>query len=191
MIVPYYIANIFKQVQRLEPLKNLLLLRHAKSSWANPDLIDFDRGLNDRGNRAAQAMAVHLLQEMPLPDMIICSSAQRTRETLAYLLKSYAHPIDVEVTRDLYMASDLTMMEKIKQVSPEVETLMVLAHNPGMEELAMMLCSTAQSALSQEMYMKYPTAACAHFIFEVACWSEIKRATGTLQAFVRPKDILV
>ncbi|NVJ90772.1 MAG: histidine phosphatase family protein [Methylocystaceae bacterium] len=166
-------------------------MRHAKSSWANPDLIDFDRGLNDRGNRAAQAMAVHLLQEMPLPDMIICSSAQRTRETLAYLLKSYAHPIDVEVTRDLYMASDLTMMEKIKQVSPEVETLMVLAHNPGMEELAMMLCSTAQSALSQEMYMKYPTAACAHFIFEVACWSEIKRATGTLQAFVRPKDILV
>ena len=71
-------------------MKNLLLMRHAKSSWANPDLIDFDRGLNDSGNRAAQAMATHLSQEMPLPDMIICSSAQRTRETLAFCLKTYA-----------------------------------------------------------------------------------------------------
>ncbi|MDV7340558.1 histidine phosphatase family protein [Terasakiella sp. A23] len=170
-------------------MKNLLLLRHAKSSWANPELIDFDRPLNGRGNQAAEKMAVYLSENVNLPDCIFCSTAQRTRETLGYLLKVYPHPIRVELTRDLYMASHVTMMGLVQAVEADVETLMLIAHNPGIEDFAAALSKPAESEAMQDMLYKYPTAACAHLQFDVKDWADVSIRSGELKGFVKPRDL--
>ncbi len=170
-------------------MKNLLLLRHAKSSWSNPGLADFNRPLNGRGNQAAEKMAAYLSATLTLPDYILCSTAQRTRETLSYMLRCYAHPIRVELTRDLYMASHVTMMGLVQSMDTEVETLMLIAHNPGMEDFAAALCTPAESEAMADMLYKYPTAACAHLRFDVDDWSDVGIRSGDLTAFVKPRDL--
>jgi len=170
-------------------MKNLLLLRHAKSSWTHPGLMDFERPLNNRGILAADKMATHLSANMPLPDQIICSSAQRTRETLSAFLKVYAHEMTIEMSRDLYMAPPSVMIGLIQAVPTEVETLMLISHNPGMEELALTLSKPIHSDAMEDMLFKYPTAACAHLSFEGQDWMDVRVKSATLEAFIKPRDL--
>ncbi|NVK19155.1 MAG: histidine phosphatase family protein [Methylocystaceae bacterium] len=170
-------------------MKNLLLLRHAKSSWSNPGLLDFERPLNNRGQSAADQMALYLSKNLPLPDHVICSTAQRTRETLNALLKAYAHEMTIDLSRDLYMAPPSVMMGLIHAVPDQVETLILISHNPGMEELALSLSKPVHSPAMEDMLYKYPTAACAHLSFEGANWTDVRMKSASLEAFIKPRDI--
>lgn len=171
-------------------MKHLLLLRHAKSSWSNPGMSDFERPLNERGRKSAQVMASHLASSLPLPDRIYCSTAQRTRETLSSLLKVYAHPCAIDLRRDFYLASPSVMLQAIRSSDPVIETVMMIAHNPGTEELALSLSQNQGDDVFTSIIGKYPTAACAHISFDVESWEQVMEKSGTLKAFVRPRDLM-
>ena len=171
-------------------MKHLLLLRHAKSSWADMRVQDFERPLNDRGRKAAPAMAEYLSGHMPLPDYILCSTAKRTRETLGFVQAVYAHPLHVEMTRNIYEAPYLAILDMLHKIPADTECAMVIGHNPGMEDLSAALCGEGRRKAVDRFNIKYPTAACAHITFEDAQWAEIGRGKGFLQDFVRPKDVM-
>lgn len=167
-------------------MKHLLLFRHAKSSWANPALHDFDRPLNKRGRRASVAMANYLIMHMPVPEIVLCSTAQRARETLAPLLQRCDREMDISLCRDLYHADPDVILARIRRIK-EAEVVMVIGHNPGMEDCADLLCGSGERA---EMWEKFPTAACAHITFKKDNWSQVGPKGGHLQTFIRPRDVL-
>src|SRR5690349_17594098 len=118
-------------------MKTLLLLRHAKSAWSDPRLDDHDRPLNGRGERAAKAMADRIARKAPRPDLILCSTAMRTRQTLAPLLKRLdgpAPPISLE--NGLYLASDDALLVRLQAVADDVPTVLLIGHNDGIGQLA-------------------------------------------------------
>ena len=127
-------------------MKTLLLLRHAKSAWSDPRLDDHDRPLNGRGERAAKAMADHIARQGPRPDLILCSTAMRTRQTLAPLVKrlgSPAPPISLE--NGLYLASEEVLLAHIRAVADGVPTVLLIGHNDGIGQLAADLAASGPS----------------------------------------------
>lgn len=115
-------------------MKKLYLLRHAKSSWSNPALMDYDRPLNSRGIRQAKAMGKFFQENAFAIDAIFCSGAQRTRETLDLLLESYDYRGKIEYMDEIYAASVSTLKDLILQV--DLNSLLLIGHNPEIEALA-------------------------------------------------------
>jgi len=169
-------------------MKHLLLFRHAKSSWANMGLLDFDRPLNERGMRAAQHMANYLSKHLPLPDVILCSTAQRTRQTLSPLLQVYAHPVDIALKRSLYHASEDVLIDEIAKAGKS-DVLMLVGHNPGLEMCAYVLCGAGDENLRADLAIKFPTAACVHLTFDISDWADVKRTKGSLAHFIKPRAL--
>ena len=138
-------------------MKTLLLLRHAKSAWSDPRLDDHDRPLNGRGERAAKAMADHIARQGPRPDLILCSTAMRTRQTLAPLVKrlgSPAPPISLE--NGLYLASEEVLLAHIRAVADGVPTVLLIGHNDGIGQLAADLAASGPSEALAALREKYP-----------------------------------
>lgn len=118
----------------------LTLMRHAKSSWKNQHQSDHDRPLNERGNRDAPDMASRLVARNQIPDLIFCSSAQRTRDTTAHLLSVFGEPAPHVLFNDaLYLASPETLLATLHNLSEDITHAMIVAHNPGMEDLSSLL----------------------------------------------------
>ena len=118
----------------------LTLMRHAKSSWNNQQQKDHDRPLNGRGNRDAPDMAHRLVARNQIPDLILCSTAQRTRETTAHLLSVFGKPAPQVVFHEtLYLASPENMLSTLNDVPENILHAMIVAHNPGMEDLSALL----------------------------------------------------
>ncbi|MBS0234747.1 MAG: histidine phosphatase family protein [Proteobacteria bacterium] len=166
---------------------SLALLRHAKSSWDATDIDDFDRPLNDRGRTAAPLMGEALKEANFTPDLILCSPAQRTRETLALISPSVK---DVPVTFDdeLYLTSQETLYERLKATPLGVKRVLMIGHNPGMHGLALFLTGTGDAKSISRLEDKFPTAALAIFTFPQTTWRELVPASGHLEAFVTPRD---
>jgi len=164
----------------------LLLLRHAKSSWADPGIRDHDRPLNDRGRRAAAAMGEHLRAQSWQPDVVLCSSARRACETAALLdLPSSA---ELVVEHDLYLADPDIMLHRIRAVDDRAGTVLVIGHNPTMHELALDLVDDGDTDALRRMGEKYPTAALA--VFDVdEVWPALAPGTAHLAAFVTPREL--
>jgi phosphohistidine phosphatase len=117
--------------------KTILLLRHAKSAWSDPRLEDHERPLNRRGEQAAKAMADHIARREPRPELILCSTAMRTRQTLAPLVKlldAPAPPIALE--KGLYLASEDLLLAHLRSVADAVATVLLIGHNDGIWHLA-------------------------------------------------------
>jgi len=124
----------------LSGMKTLVLLRHAKSSWKDPYLSDHDRPLNKRGKRDAPLMAKRYNYSFPKPELVLCSSSTRTKETIAFFaLELGLQPDQIEIDRTLYHADAYTILEEVKKVDTSVQTVMVVGHNPGITILANML----------------------------------------------------
>ena len=111
-------------------VKIILLLRHAKSAWGQPGLEDHDRPLNKRGARAAESMAEHIIHNAPRPDLILCSTAVRTRQTLAPLVHRLTNPAPpIALEKGLYLASEHALLERLRAVSDEVRNRCPAAFN--------------------------------------------------------------
>jgi phosphohistidine phosphatase len=166
-------------------MKRLLLLRHAKSSWDDPALADHERPLAPRGHRAAESMAEYLRSSVPHPDLVLCSSALRTRETLDRMSKAFG---DAEVVVDdgLYGASDDLLLERLRGVAGRFETVAVIGHNPGVHDLAIALAGSGEGL--SRMRAKLPTGALAVLAFD-GPWGELAPGDARLEAFVTPKDL--
>jgi phosphohistidine phosphatase len=165
----------------------LALLRHAKSSWDNPGLDDFDRPLNDRGRQAAPVMGQILASLKFVPDVILCSPSCRTRETLAGVAFGSAAPA---ATFDdaLYLAGASDIATRIRKVTPANARVLVIGHNPGMHTLAARLATSGDAGLIARVKDKFPTAALAIYSFPQATWGQWEPETGHLEAFITPKD---
>ena len=116
-------------------MKTLLILRHAKSGWDDPDLPDHDRPLTERGKKDAKRIGQLLLERGLVPDQIISSTAKRARKTASKVAKACGYAGEVEMTNRLYLASPLQIIEVLREVGDECSTVLVVAHNPGLEEL--------------------------------------------------------
>lgn len=121
-------------------MKELLLIRHAKSDWADPSLKDFDRPLNERGKRDAPLMAQRLLDKKTGIDLFISSPAKRAKRTAEIFVKEFDRPKD-EITfyENLYLASPHVFFDVISKTSDQVNSIAVFSHNPGITDFANLL----------------------------------------------------
>ena len=167
----------------------LFLLRHAKSSWDSGAATDFDRPLNGRGRGAAPLIGTFMAEQGLVPQRILCSAAQRTRETLALVLPHFAADMTVSVTRRLYGADASGYLDAIRAFGEAAPAVMVIGHNPATEDLAMILSGTGNEAAMDAIRVKYPTAALAVIEFDTARWADIGPGAGRLAAFVPPRAL--
>lgn len=166
----------------------LALLRHAKSSWSHPELNDFARPLNARGEAAAPLIGRTLASVGLKPDVILCSSAERTRATLAGL--ATACPLGdapVSYEDELYLASPDVLLGRLQKLAPEVTSALLIGHNPGLEELAHMLVKTGDARSIIAMEHKFPTGALAVFTLPATKFADIGPEIGRLEHFITPR----
>jgi phosphohistidine phosphatase len=172
-------------------LKSLSIFRHAKSGWDAPVKRDFDRPINARGRRGAEIMGAMWRQSGWPLDWIIASPAVRVTETLDFFQPA-AGLADMEPhwERRVYLASAATLLDVLREAGAVGDHLMLVGHNPGLEDLAMMLvpfdgANPARVAIEE----KLPTASLVRITFDLADWSRLSEGSGTLDAFVRPRDL--
>ena len=171
-------------------MKTLALLRHAKSDWSDRGLGDFDRPLAPRGIEAAPRMGRAMRARGLVPDLVLCSSATRARETWDLVAAELKGTPSVQFRRGLYLASPQKLLEAVRCADSAAGTVLMIGHNPGMEFLAAALVGPgsdpeALKALSE----KYPTAALSVFTFDIAKWRDAGPDTGRLTQFTRPRDL--
>ena len=138
-------------------MKNLLLMRHAKSSWKDDSLPDHQRPLNKRGKHDAPRMGKHLQKQGVILDAILCSTALRARETVEGLLHEYTFEGEVEYFDDLYGADPETIISILNRLPDKVDTAMVVAHNPGLDYFLELVCDECgHMATACIAYVQYP-----------------------------------
>jgi phosphohistidine phosphatase len=167
-------------------VKRLLLLRHAKSSWDDPELADHDRPLAPRGRRAAKLIGEHLRRESVAPALVLCSSARRTRETLERIAPALGERVPVQIEGDLYAASEGRLLERLRTLEEGVESVLLIGHNPGVERLALDLAGGGDELAA--VRRKYPTGALATLEF-TGPWSDLGSGRAKLVSFVTPKQL--
>jgi phosphohistidine phosphatase len=171
-------------------VKVILLLRHAKSAWGQPGLDDHDRPLNKRGARAAEAMAEHIVHNAPRPDLILCSTAVRTRQTLAPLVHRLVDPTPpIALEKGLYLASEAALLVRLRAVPDDVRTVLLIGHNEGIGQLAGALAGSGDPAALERLYQKFPTGALATLVVAGGRWRDLAPGAAKLEAFVRPRDL--
>jgi phosphohistidine phosphatase len=170
-------------------MKILTLLRHAKSTWDDPVARDFDRPLNTRGRKAARTVGREMRAQGLEFDAVIASPAVRVIETLRDVGDGYGHALEPRHDQSLYLATPATLLEQIHDVDDRVERLLVVGHNPGLEQLAMLLSGSDETGMMSELELKYPTATVAEIRFEVDRWADLAAGKGTLVRFIRPRDL--
>jgi phosphohistidine phosphatase len=171
-------------------MATLLLLRHAKSSWDTMSLPDYDRPLAKRGRKAAPLIGAEIARLDLRPHLILCSGAARTRETLALILPALgAPPPEIVYDDAIYMATPTVLMGLLRKLPAGAgapKTVLVVGHNPGLEELAELLVGGGNDQAQELMAEKFPTGALAVFTFPTDTWSDIALGDGTLTRFITP-----
>ncbi|MET2827536.1 SixA phosphatase family protein [Mesorhizobium shangrilense] len=169
--------------------RQLLLLRHAKSSWDDPDLTDFDRPLSARGLKTAPLIGRELARRGWLPDMALVSPALRTRDTWRLVAAQFPAKVPTEFFRALYDASAGDILDLVRQVDNATATMLVVGHNPGLEEFARLLSGPGSKASAlQTLAEKFPTAAIARFVVK-GDWATLAPGSAELTHCLRPKDL--
>lgn len=164
-------------------MKHILMLRHAKSSWDDSSLDDFDRPLAKRGMKDAPRMGAFAKKSGYLPDHIFSSTAKRARETTSLFCKQSGLDNDIiEWTDDFYYGSAFDYLEAIQSSPEELGTVMLVGHNPKMEEVASLLCSDNNSYT-----VRMPTAALVCLEHPAVKWSQVKEGTARIKWMVIPK----
>lgn len=171
-------------------MKTLYLLRHAKSSWDEPELADHDRPLAPRGEDAAPRMGVYLRDHTPRPQVVLCSSAERARQTWLHIAPLLLPAPEVEIRRDIYDAGPRELLAAVHGLPDALWCGMIVGHNPALEDFADTLAGPESNTDAlKRMRKKYPTAALAEFAFDVDEWDGVAVGGGRLMAFTRPKDL--
>ena len=164
-------------------MKTLLILRHAKSSWNHPELSDYDRPLNGRGKRDAPRMGKHLRQEGLIPDRILTSSAKRARKTANKVAKTCGYTGKVKKLDAFYDTVPGVYFETLQALPNKYQRVMVVGHNPTMEQLVSHLTSQIE---------RMPTAALAHIELPIERWEALNLYTkGILVSLWTPKTLFI
>ena len=160
-------------------MKNLYLIRHAKSDWNDESKSDFDRGLNRRGEKAILTMAKALKEKKVMPDIILSSSAKRAKLTAKGLAKEIGYSGEIKYIDALYMAEPETIQGFIKDVNDKYDTLFVVGHNPETTELS--------NILTDNYIYNIPTLGIVALELPIDDWKAFKVGKGKMQFFIYPK----
>lgn len=178
-------------------MKKLYLLRHAKSDWTDLKLADHDRPLSPRGERAAQTMANYWASRKggpPQPDLILCSTALRARETLVRVMAAWPAPPAVEYEEGLYLCGEELLLDRLKALPASLGSVLIVAHNPDLQLLSRDLCGRQEGKaadLMTELAAKLPTGSfVAIDVPKGLEWAGLRWGCGHLAEFVRPRDII-
>ena len=161
-------------------MKTLLLLRHAKSSWKDPNARDFDRPLNQRGLKAAPAVGRLIRKRKLQLDLVLSSPAERARQTTQLVLEAASLKTELRYDERIYEASAARLFEVVSQIDDEADLVMLVGHNPGLEELL--------SALTGEA-LSFPTAALACIELNIEKWNKVRAGGAQLEWLAKPKEL--
>jgi|SRR5271165_3401617 len=168
--------------------RRLYILRHAKSSWDDPGQPDHERPLAPRGRRTVAVIADYMSSHAVRPELVLCSSARRTRETCDGVRPTG----QVLVERPLYDASCEQLIERLRRLPPDTSSAMVIGHNPAMQMLVLKLAGTrgvAPSGQLAEIQRKFPTGALASLSLQCG-WGELAAGCAELTDYLRPKALM-
>jgi phosphohistidine phosphatase len=161
-------------------MKTLYLLRHAKSSWDDQNLADFDRPLNERGLSAAPFMGEVLAQRSLIPDEIVSSPAKRAIQTATLVKESGGFGAQIRLEERIYEASPQSLLQITRGIRDESENVMVVGHNPGMEGFIALLTGNLE---------RMPTAAVAVIEIDLEKWADLASGSGKLICVLRPNEM--
>jgi phosphohistidine phosphatase len=167
----------------------LSLLRHAKSSWSAARLKDIERPLNERGEAAAPRMGAFMARHGLVPELVLCSPAVRTRQTLDLVLPRLKASPEIIYDNTLYLGAPAAMLKRLRKVSAKVHHAMIVGHNPGLQALALMLAGDGGEGGLEALAEKLPTAGLAVIEFDVASWAKVKPDGGRLKLLTAPKRL--
>ena len=170
-------------------MRTLYLLRHAKSDRGNPELSDIDRPLAPRGRRDAPAMAAYMRERDYRPDLILCSPATRTRETLSLLQPVLGPVIRTDFDLKLYLGSPDVLLRRLRDVEETIRSVLLIGHNPGLERLASALAPRGDRRALANMREKYPTCGLAVIHLHIDRWEQTDLGAGTLTDFMVPAGL--
>ena len=165
----------------------LWLLRHAKSSWSDAGLRDEERPLATRGERAADRVRDYLDAEGIHPELVLCSSALRARQTLARVLPALGTDMEVRIEPTLYTFDADVILDRLARISPHVGSALLVGHNPAIEELATRIADRGDAL--PDLMRKYPTAGLAEIAFSEGTWNTLADRPGELVRFIVPRDL--
>ncbi|WP_373033538.1 histidine phosphatase family protein [Sulfurovum sp.] len=160
-------------------MKNLYLIRHAKSDWSDESKGDFDRGLNKRGEKAILTMADVLKEKKIMPDFILCSAARRTKLTTQGLAKEIGYTGEIKYSDALYMAELEKVLTLIQDIDDKYDTVFIVGHNPETTELS--------NIMTNAYIDNVPTLGIVAIQFSIESWKELKIGEGKLKFFIYPK----
>jgi phosphohistidine phosphatase len=169
-------------------VKRLWLLRHAKSSWDDPDQPDQLRPLARRGIRAAKAMARHMRAAAVAPDLVLCSPARRAVQTWEGVAPGVPPDTAVEIDEAIYHAEGDELLDRLRQVPSGIGSVLLVGHNPGLQDLAVELVGSGAPGLRERLVTKFPTGALATIEVQGE-WHELTWGAATLVAVVVPREL--
>ena len=169
----------------------LSLLRHAKSSWSNPALPDRERPLATRGVTDAPLMGKAMAERGIDPELVLCSSARRTRDTLDLVLPELRVEPKIVYVDALYHASPEEMLEMLHGIQPGANRVMLVGHNPEIQAFALDLVGSGPKHFWDRLRTKYPTAGLAVINFVSGLWKSVSVNSGTLNLFLSPRELRV
>ncbi len=182
-------ANDTAEADASRPGRLIYLFRHAKSSWADPELRDFERPLAPRGERALEKMRHYMAFADVAPDLVLCSPAARTRQTLAGILPALGEDVTVRFDRAMYMLGTRGLLNRLRQAPDDRTSVMLIGHNPGLHALALDLAGGGDEKALAQMREKFPTGALATLVWRGRSWAEIGPGTCELHSFVVPRQL--
>lgn len=166
----------------------LSLFRHAKSAWDNAALDDFERPLAPRGEQAAPRMGQYMAEHGLEPELVLCSTAVRARQTLELAAAEWASTPEVRYEDGLYHASPADIMSLVNKLPQSCMHAIVIGHNPGIHLLAVKLCEDGDPEALRNLGAKFPTAALARIAFD-GSWSDIQLGAGRLVGLIMPREL--
>jgi phosphohistidine phosphatase len=169
-------------------VRRLYVLRHAKSSWDDPDLPDHLRPLAPRGRKAVAALARHMRATAVAPDLVLCSPAVRAVQTWEGVASGLPTGTAVDVDDALYGAGAGDLLRRLRRLPPDVDSVLMVGHNPGLEELTLGLVGAGDPALRRRLETKFATGALATLDVPGA-WQDLRQGATTLVAFVLPREL--
>ena len=169
------------------PVRTVILLRHGKSSWSDSTVADIDRPLAPRGERASRRIAKYMRRNRIRPALVLCSPSLRTRQTLDAIEPSLGKRCRVELVPQLYAASERELLERLQALPESVSSVMLIGHNPGLHNLALVLAS--RGADLPQLEQKFPTAVLATLVVHSESWAALRPGDAELVDYVVPRQL--
>jgi phosphohistidine phosphatase len=169
--------------------KLIFLLRHAKSSWDEPGVADVERPLSPRGERTARRMGRRMADNPLLPELVLCSPARRTVDTLALVEQELGAKLSTRMEPAIYLAEPRALLDLLRKAPDDIERLMLVGHDPGLPRLALILTRGQSGAVIERLKAKFPTGALAIIECEATRWRELKPGACRLSTFIVPREL--